>query len=72
MRSWVSPATSDLPFKARETVEAETPAALATSWIVTDRFFLYMGGDFVGNDTGIVTGIVTVIIARTNQKVNIY
>src|SRR5215213_6001522 len=39
IRSCVSLATSTLPFKTRETVDTETPAFFATSWIVTDRLF---------------------------------
>src|SRR5512136_2135115 len=35
-RSYVSGATSSFSFCTRETVETETPAALATSWIVMD------------------------------------
>jgi hypothetical protein len=70
----VSSATSSLPFNTRDTVETDTPASLATSCIVTARFFWPIGRKSVGirsgNDTGIDTGIVIVIIAKIHYNVN--
>jgi hypothetical protein len=58
-----------LPFKTRETVVTETPAFLATSWIVTAfRFLVFVT---LGVLFGIVTGNVIVIIASKQNNVNI-
>ena len=73
MRSWVSLATSTLPFNTRETVETETPAVLATSWMVTARFLVViLGFGQIGIVIGIIAGIVTdkYIIAQEGRLVN--
>ena len=71
MRSWVSFATSDLPFNARDRGggNASSPGNILNG---NRSFFLIHQGASSGNDAGIDAGIVTAIIARHIRKVNYF